>query len=743
MAKQVHKVLLLSYGDMKAQLLLWQKAFLLVPIWGLVAIPLAGFVFRQFGKGGQEVGYALMLALCVNYFLVDLLRKKIRVDDDYIYFGYRKAAIRDFVGADISYRKGKLLPSYIMLRSATGDDLKLNLNGLSERDISSLLKHLETRNSSLQVTPVLGTLIKCRQAKPKLSLQVSDRLYLPYNSKKVFNESYEVFKSSASHWVRVGPVLASIICAPMWLSFYSSLFTMLSSNSWETLSKMNTHQTLTKLTEVNSHFIQQSLTSSTEAVGHVAQNPITMVFCAIAIFLFALYFQSMIWKPNRMIADNTSLQLWLMIGGLKFPMRKVAWKEIKRASLFKPKNSSGSQSWKIRLEKIDGRNFDIDLSALYHDDRAMLLKRLEKMVPDCQIDYELSQSMRPHAAQSYTEIWLQSLNQAPERKTLDPLQPGQVVGDGRFEVLRSIGVGGQGTAYLCREVNDKTKTVVLKETIIPVFGDESVRRKALESVEKETRLLNSLNNPHIVKLIDHFIEDHRSYLVLEHIDGESLRSKVESHGALTHEEAYDLSLQMCDMLKVLHANGVVHRDFTPDNLILNSKGQLKLIDFNVAQQVQGGATGTIVGKHAYLPPEQFRGKATSQSDLYAFGATLFFMLTGQDPEPITQSAPHSVNEKIDANFNQIVKKATALQAVNRYDTADSIASELLAMSHAGASEHGNNGHKAEGTLKLTPDPRDAEEKQPPQTDELELVDDKEGQKIFLNTSEKLKVAEHG
>ncbi len=95
----------------------------------------------------------------------------------------------------------------------------------------------------------------------------------------------------------------------------------------------------------------------------------------------------------------------------------------------------------------------------------------------------------------------------------------------------------------------------------------------------------------------------------------------------------------CGLLDLLHANSIVHRDFTPDNLILNSKGQLKLIDFNVAQQIQEGSTGTIVGKHAYVPPEQFRGKATSQSDLYAFGATMFYLLTGKDPEPISQSIP--------------------------------------------------------------------------------------------------------
>lgn len=166
--------------------------------------------------------------------------------------------------------------------------------------------------------------------------------------------------------------------------------------------------------------------------------------------------------------------------------------------------------------------------------------------------------------------------------------------------------------------------------------------------------------------------------MLEHIDGSSLRDAVQSQGALSNEQTYDLALQMCDILKVLHVNGVVHRDFTPDNLILNSKGKLKLIDFNVAQQLQGGATGTIVGKHAYLPPEQLRGKATSQSDLYAFGATLFYLLTGRDPEPISQSTPREINDQIDSTLNDIVKRSTALQTANRFQSAEQIEAQLLA-----------------------------------------------------------------
>ncbi len=716
--KSSHAVQTMGYGDILAHILLWQKAFLVVPVWGLIAIPLAGFLCRAIGGFAPELGYILMLGLCLNYFFVDLLKRKIRLDDDYIYFGYKAIPIRSLTGIDVNYKKGKLLPSSITLRNDSGNDLKLSLNGMSEKNVGTLLKHLEVRNSNLVTAPVLNTLIKCRHSKKALALDTAERIQLPYNSKKILGESFEVFKHSAAQWIRVGPVIACMLFGPVWIGFFSNIYVCLNPNSWSMLQTIGLHQFLQKFFEGVSRWLGMETAKAATAADNLSNNPVVMVIAGGAILAFAIYFLRIVFRPNILVADKSGIQLLLRLGGTKLPIKKLAWSQINSASLFKPSGNAGSQLWKIRLKTTNNKNFDIDLTALTHDDRTLLLKRMEKMVPDCQIDYELSQAMRPHAAHSYTEIWLQSLTQAPERKTLEPLQPGQLVGENRYEVIRSIGVGGQGTAYLCKDLSasSESNTVVLKETIIPVFGDDSLRRKSLESVERESRLLQSLDSAGIVKLMDHFIEDHRAYLVLEHIDGNSLRDTVDNHGALSNEQAHDLAVQMCDILKTLHSNGVVHRDFTPDNLILNSKGQLKLIDFNVAQQLQGGATGTIVGKHAYLPPEQFRGKATNHSDLYAFGATLFYILTGRDPEPISQSTPHDVSTTIDATLNQIVRHATALQVKDRYQSASEIEADLL----------------------HSPEPAD-----PGISDFKLTLDLSEDQKVKLKSGEKIKVMEHG
>jgi serine/threonine-protein kinase len=265
---------------------------------------------------------------------------------------------------------------------------------------------------------------------------------------------------------------------------------------------------------------------------------------------------------------------------------------------------------------------------------------------------------------------------------LTPLNDGQRLKSGKYIVERQLASGGQGVAYLAREgdaaksadssiSSDATPKVVLKEFVLPVYTSRTVRKQALERFENEARILEELSHPQIVKLIDFFLEDHRAYLVLEHIDGMSLRQLVAKNGPLPVEDILSLSMQMCDVLEYLHSlsPAVVHRDFTPDNLILDSRGRLVLIDFNVAQQKQWTTTSTVVGKHAYLPAEQFRGKPTTQSDLYAMGATLFFLFSGTDPQPITSSHPREFDPNVAGEFDDIVSKLTATESEDRFQTA--------------------------------------------------------------------------
>src|SRR5262249_14994821 len=150
--------------------------------------------------------------------------------------------------------------------------------------------------------------------------------------------------------------------------------------------------------------------------------------------------------------------------------------------------------------------------------------------------------------------------------------------------------------------------------------------------------------------------------------GESLRSLVESKGSLPEDRITPLAVQLCNILEHLHQQtpSVIHRDFTPENIIVGVDGIVRLIDFNVAQQRESTSTRTVVGKHAYIPPEQFRGKAPTQSDIYALGGTLHFMATGIDPEPITPSHPKELNPKVSTRFDTIVCHATQISTSDRY-----------------------------------------------------------------------------
>lgn len=221
-------------------------------------------------------------------------------------------------------------------------------------------------------------------------------------------------------------------------------------------------------------------------------------------------------------------------------------------------------------------------------------------------------------------------------------------------------------------------TVVIKETIFPVYVDDRIRQDAERRFKSEVELLNRLRHPQIVASYESFIDGARGYLVMEYIEGMSLRQRVKNNCALSENEVLPLAIQMAEILQYLHSlePAIIHRDFTPDNLLLGSSNIVKLIDFNVAREVASTRTATVVGKHAYLPPEQFRGDACTQSDIYAFGATLYFLLVGQDPEPITQSFPAENATSVSARMNEIVAKCTDTELSTRYASAAEILDDL-------------------------------------------------------------------
>ncbi len=312
------------------------------------------------------------------------------------------------------------------------------------------------------------------------------------------------------------------------------------------------------------------------------------------------------------------------------------------------------------------------------ESKEAILKAIHSFAPkSISLNPRVTEALQPPIDHSYTELWLQALSEPPQRERLKPLASGVTLKDGRIKVHGTIGVGGQGQAYLAEDTDNGQK-IVLKEFLLPVYVDVDVRRSALESFENEAKILSNLAHPQIVKLIDYFIEDHRAYLVMEHIEGSNLRQLIAASGIRSEEQVEELARQMCIILEYLHGLSppVVHRDFAPDNLIMQPNGLLKLIDFNVAKQSESTAMGSVVGKHAYLPPEQFRGQPVPQSDIYAMGATLFYLLTGRDPEAVSTAHPKAFRPELSEKINRVVAKATAPDMERRYRNVAELLADL-------------------------------------------------------------------
>lgn len=318
-------------------------------------------------------------------------------------------------------------------------------------------------------------------------------------------------------------------------------------------------------------------------------------------------------------------------------------------------------------------NISVRLWELSKEEKAKLYYALRKWSPEVHLTADVQEKLIGSTVMRdprYTDIWFNLLTANPKRLKYANLKSGDKLRNGEYEIESKLDSGGQAVVYSAR--SPARTSFVIKEFVLPAGEGLDALVESAADFENESTILGQLSHPKIVKLYDMFIEDHRVYLVLEKVDGSSLRKLVKENGPFGEEETISLSLQMCEILSYLHGlvPPLVHRDFTPDNLILSSDGDLKLIDFSLAQQAKADKQTECAGKHSYTPPEQFRAEACPQSDIYAMGATLYYLLTGSDPTPIIQSHPKDKVPTISEALDSIVAKATTLDLSTRYESTE-------------------------------------------------------------------------
>ena len=267
------------------------------------------------------------------------------------------------------------------------------------------------------------------------------------------------------------------------------------------------------------------------------------------------------------------------------------------------------------------------------------------------------------------------------------LRPGATLAN-RYQIQGAIGVGGMGAVYRARDLHfpNVVKLVAVKEMIIQA-PDPLVRKVIVRNFEREANLLATLDHRSISKIYDSFSLNERSYLVLEFINGKDLEAILnDSEGPLSEERVIGWAVELCDVLQYLHTHQpepVIFRDMKPSNVMVNTYDHIILIDFGIAKHFQGGQQrGTMIGTEGYSPPEQYRGEASPQADIYALGATLHHLLTRRDPrlEPpfsFGERAIRKINPLVSPELEEVIVTALQYNPQDRFPTALAMKEALL------------------------------------------------------------------
>jgi serine/threonine protein kinase len=265
---------------------------------------------------------------------------------------------------------------------------------------------------------------------------------------------------------------------------------------------------------------------------------------------------------------------------------------------------------------------------------------------------------------------------------------------GKYEVRRQLGKGTMGIVY---EAYDPfvQRTVAIKVANPASIKDPASRDEYLRAFFKEVHTAGQMQHPQVASVYDAGTDGELSYIVMEYVEGETLKAYVNGEKTLSIEKAIDVAFQCCKGLEYIHKRGVIHRDVKPGNIMLTPEGDVKIMDFSIAhaQRVDGDAVAATEAKGSpmYMPPEQVQSekRLVPASDVYSLGAVMYEMLARRplfranslesliyqivniDPDPLEELRPDLPQEIVD-----IVNKALQKIIYERYEFAAELAADL-------------------------------------------------------------------
>lgn len=264
---------------------------------------------------------------------------------------------------------------------------------------------------------------------------------------------------------------------------------------------------------------------------------------------------------------------------------------------------------------------------------------------------------------------------------------GEILGD-RYELLEKIGEGGMAVVYKarCNKLNRFVAVKILKDE----YADNE---EIVKKFKKEATAIAKLSDTNIVNVLDVGSEGTRNYIVMELVNGKTLKEAISQFGSLNYETAITIAIQVAKALECAHKNSIIHRDIKPQNILVTEEGLVKVTDFGIAKSSDSATltnTSTILGSAHYFSPEQAKGAFIDErTDIYSLGIVMYEMVTGKLPfeadSPVTIALKHlqeqvvppkELNSRVPESLNKVILKCMEKDADNRYQNVKDLIADL-------------------------------------------------------------------